>query len=245
MGLQAQPGGRQGSELLIDGTTVPVTFRRRRGTRRIILRLDPDRDGIVLTLPWRTSEASALDFAASQAGWIWTAIARREPRIAFAPGAMVPLRGVDHLIEHGEGRRGGVWTEAGEPPRIVATGQPEHVGRRVGDWLKRQAKEDLAAASRAYAARMEVGFSRVTVRDTSSRWGSCSADGALSYSWRLILAPPFVLDYVAAHEVAHLIEMNHSKAFWSLVHRHCAWAGEARRWLKVSGTSLHRYGAAA
>jgi predicted metal-dependent hydrolase len=91
---------------------------------------------------------------------------------------------------------------------------------------------------------MGVRFTSLTVRDTSSRWGSCSSARALSYSWRLVLAPPFVLDYVAAHEVAHLIEMNHGRAFWTLVEAHCARAGEARRWLKTHGRNLHRYGAA-
>ncbi|MGE0212714.1 MAG: M48 family metallopeptidase [Parvibaculaceae bacterium] len=207
-----------------------------------MLRLDPQRDRVILTLPRRTSERAALDFAASQAGWIWSAIRRREPPIAFASGALLPLRGIPHLILHEGKGRGGVWTAPGSPPCLVAAGRPEHLERRIGDWLKREAKQELTAASRAYAERMDVRFTRVTVRDTSSRWGSCSAGGALSYSWRLILAPAFVLDYVAAHEVAHLIEMNHSKAFWTLVHRHCARAQEARRWLKASGASLHRYG---
>jgi predicted metal-dependent hydrolase len=99
-------------------------------------------------------------------------------------------------------------------------------------------------ATRHYAARMNVDFASITVRDTSSRWGSCSTTRALSYSWRLIMAPPFVLDYVAAHEVAHLLEMNHGRAFWTLVEAHCARAGEARRWLKAHGRALHRYAAA-
>jgi predicted metal-dependent hydrolase len=117
------------------------------------------------------------------------------------------------------------------------------VERRLVDWLKAEARRDLLAASSNYGRQMGMRWTRLTVRDTATRWGSCSAAGALSYSWRLVLAPPFVLDYVAAHEVAHLREMNHGRSFWGLVEAHCARAGEARRWLKAHGQGLHRYGA--
>ncbi len=117
------------------------------------------------------------------------------------------------------------------------------MARRVKDWLKTQARHDLAAASGNHAERMELTFKQLSVRDQSSRWGSCSSDGALSFSWRLILAPAFVLDYVAAHEVAHLREMHHGKAFWDLLRAHCSRTDEARRWLKKNGRELHRYGA--
>jgi predicted metal-dependent hydrolase len=116
------------------------------------------------------------------------------------------------------------------------------VARRVRDFLKREAKRDLTAASRRYAASLGVAIKRVTVRDQVSRWGSCTADGALSFSWRLILAPPYVLDYLAAHEVAHLIEMNHSRAFWRVVARICPDWRRAKDWLNAQGNALHRYG---
>jgi predicted metal-dependent hydrolase len=119
------------------------------------------------------------------------------------------------------------------------------VSRRIGDFLKREARRDLEAASRRYAAELGVAARRVTVRDQSSRWGSCSTAGALSYSWRLILAPPFVLDYLAAHEVAHLVEMNHSRRFWRVVERICPAAHAAKVWLDANGPDLHRYGVTA
>ena len=127
----------------------------------------------------------------------------------------LPLRGVDHRIEHRRGARGTVWTEVGrrDARLLCVAGETPHLPRRVRDYLKREAKRDLEAASRAAAQALGVSIKRVSVRDQSSRWGSCSSTGVLSYSWRLILAPPFVLDYLAAHEVAHLIEMNHSRAF--------------------------------
>jgi predicted metal-dependent hydrolase len=161
----------------------------------------------------------------------------------FAHGTLVPLRGVDHQIVHRPGKRGTVWTEVdGEERALCVAGEEAYVARRVRDFLKREAKSDLEAATRAAAARLGVRIKRVSIRDQSSRWGSCSTTGVLSYSWRLILAPPFVLDYLAAHEVAHLIEMNHSRRFWRLVERICPHVTSAKTWLDVHGTNLHRYG---
>jgi predicted metal-dependent hydrolase len=114
--------------------------------------------------------------------------------------------------------------------------------RRVRDFLEREAKRDLQAAVARHTAALGIPARRITVRDTRSRWGSCSAKGYLNFSWRLILAPPFVLDYLAAHEVAHLKEMNHSPRFWREVHALCPRTEEAERWLKRHGTDLHRYG---
>jgi len=112
----------------------------------------------------------------------------------------------------------------------------------VRDYLKREAKRDLDAASRLAAMALGVEFRRISVRDQTSRWGSCSSTGVLSYSWRLIFAPPFVLEYLAAHEVAHLVEMNHSRRFWRLVEHICPHVGRAKTWLDAHGGDLHRYG---
>jgi predicted metal-dependent hydrolase len=154
------------------------------------------------------------------------------------------LRGVPHRIVHRAGERGTVWTEtrdSGEKVLCVAGGA-EHTDRRVHDFLKREARKDLNKASLAYAADLGVRVRRVSIRDQSSRWGSCTSAGSLSYSWRLILAPPYVLDYLAAHEVAHLLEMNHSPRFWRVVGRICDHVDRAKRWLDTYGNDLHRYG---
>ena len=87
-----------------------------------------------------------------------------------------------------------------------------------------------------------VKVKRLSIRDQSSRWGSCTSAGSLSFSWRLILAPPYVLDYLAAHEVAHLVEMNHSARFWRVVGRVCGHVERAKTWLDTHGNDLHRYG---
>ncbi len=136
-----------------------------------------------------------------------------------------------------------MWTaDEAEERLICVAGEKPHLARRLRDFLKREAKRDLDAASRKAAAQLGVTVKRISVRDQSSRWGSCSSTGVLSYSWRLILAPPFVLDYLAAHEVAHLVEMNHSRRFWALVERICPDMKRAKAWLDVHGSSLHRYG---
>jgi predicted metal-dependent hydrolase len=129
-------------------------------------------------------------------------------------------------------------------PLLCVAGAAPHVGRRVSDYLRREAARDLDAASRRAAEAFGVPIRRIAVRDQSSRWGSCSTTGVLSYSWRLILAPSFVLNYLAVHEVAHLLEMNHSPRFWRLVKRVCADSERAKVWLDVHGSDLHRYGLA-
>ncbi len=112
---------------------------------------------------------------------------------------------------------------------------------RLQAWLRERARERLTAAADHYAAALGRPYGRITLRDTRSRWGSCSWQGALMFSWRLVFAPPEVLRYVAAHEVAHLAHMDHSRAFWAVVERiHGPWA-HMRDWLRVNGHELHRY----
>jgi predicted metal-dependent hydrolase len=145
---------------------------------------------------------------------------------------------------HRRGQRGTVWTETDDrgAKLLCVAGEPPHLDRRIADFLKREARRELEAASARHAQTLGVAFRRVSVRDQSSRWGSCSNTGVLSFSWRLILAPPYVLDYLAAHEVAHLVELNHSSRFWRLVTKLYPNFERAKTWLDVHGTDLHRYG---
>ena len=221
-----------------------VTLRRNARARRFTLRVQSATREVVLTLPPRGSLKQAREFAERNAAWIATRLARLPELIPFADGALVPLRGVAHRITHRPHARGTVWTEIAEDgtPLICAAGDGPHVARRVGDFLKKEAKRDLDAASRRAAGALGVTLRRVSVRDQSSRWGSCSTTGVLSYSWRLIFAPPFVLEYLAAHEAAHLVEMNHSRAFWRQVERICPDFRRAKDWLDKNGADLHRYG---
>ena len=162
----------------------------------------------------------------------------------FGDGEAVPLRGEMHRISHRKGARGTVWTEtAGSESLLCVAGDAPHLHRRVTDYLKREARRDLDRASRRYAEQLGVNIASISVRDQLSRWGSCSSAGALSFSWRLILAPPYVLDYLAAHEVAHVVEMNHSRRFWRVLRDINPDMDRAKAWLDAHGAGLHRYGA--
>jgi len=222
---------------------VVVALKRNPRARRYTLRLRTATRDVVLTIPARGSVSEAVAFAQRHASWIEKRLERLAPVVAFTPGAFVPIRGVPHLIVHLAGARGTAWTGGGEPTLFVA-GEVEHLARRVSDFLKREARRDLTDAVRRHAGALGVAVTRVTVRDTTSRWGSCSASGGLSFSWRLILAPAFVLDYLAAHEVAHRREMNHGPRFWQIVDRLYPNRHVAEAWLKTNGSQLHRYGAA-
>ena len=223
-----------------------VTVRRHPRARRYTLRVrERDRE-VVMTIPPRGSLRQARDFAERNAGWIAARVKRIPDPVPFTAGETIPLRGLPHIIQHRPRSRGTVWIETdGSGATLCVAGGIGHVARRVKDFLKREAKRDLAEATRRHAEALDVAIERIGVRDTSSRWGSCSSDGVLSYSWRLILAPPFVLDYLAAHEVAHCRELNHSARFWRLVDQLTPERRRAEAWLKTHGNSLHRYGVAA
>ena len=242
--LYRRPSEPQTIQVVFDQAIYPVRIRRHRQARRYTLRIHAATREVILTMPPRGSVREAKEFAQKHGGWIAARLHRLPEALPFAHGTTVPLRGIAHRIAHRPGTRGTVWPETaddGEPLLCVA-GEAPHVDRRVGDFLKREALRDLEAASRRASERFGVSIKRISVRDQASRWGSCSTTGVLSYSWRLILAPPFVLDYLAVHEVAHLIEMNHSPRFWRLVHGVCADAHRAKVWLDVNGSDLHRYG---
>lgn len=227
-----------------EGEVYPVRLRRYRQARRYTLRIHAATREVVLTMPTRGSLREARAFAEKHGGWIAARLTRLPEPAPFADGTVLPLRGLGHRIVHRPDRRGTVWMEdEGGESRLCVAGASPHLARRVHDFLKREAKRELERASREAAARLGVTIKRVSVRDPSSRWGSCSTTGVLSYSWRLIMAPPYVLDYLAAHEVAHLVEMNHSRRFWQLVERICPNVNHAKAWLDAHGANLHRYGA--
>jgi predicted metal-dependent hydrolase len=242
--LYRRPAEPQTIKIVFDRSVYLVQLRRHRQARRYTLRIQATTREVILTLPPRGTLREAGEFAKQHGGWIAARLGRLPESVPFADGIVVPLRGEPHRIVHRPGLRGTVWAEvapSGERLLCVAGGAP-HIDRRVGDFLRREAKRDLEAASRVFAAALGVGLKRVSVRDQSSRWGSCSTTGMLSFSWRLILAPRSVLTYIAAHEVAHLIEMNHSRRFWGLVQKICPDHEAAKAWLDAHGADLHRYG---
>lgn len=228
-----------------EGVAYAVALRRSAQARRFTLRVRTTTGDVVLTLPARSRLSDAKSFAERHGAWIATRMAKVPDRIEFRPGRTIPLRGVPHIIVHRTDRRGTVWIEAGaDGPELHVAGDADFVSRRILDYLKREAKRDLDEATHRHAAKLGAGVTRVSIRDQASRWGSCSSTGAINYSWRLILAPPHVLDYLAAHEVAHLREMNHSQRFWRIVGDLFPEQELAKAWLKRHGSELHRYGPA-
>jgi hypothetical protein len=229
----------------VAGASFSVRVSRNRRARRYTLRIHTALREAILTMPVRGNLADATRFAQAHGGWLAQRLAQLPEIAPFADGEIVPLRGVDHRIAHRPHWRGTVWVEQADPQHLLCVaGAAEHAARRVRDFLKREARRDLEAAVAAYARALDVRVRRMSIRDQSSRWGSCNSAGVLSFSWRLILCPPFVLDYLAAHEVAHLVEMNHSRRFWKVLRDVCPATDEATRWLDSHGNALHRYGAA-
>lgn len=206
--------------------------------RRVSLRVDPIKGCVVLVRPPRMSERLVLSFVASRKDWIAKHLSELEPLIPLSDGSVVPYRGVDYIIRTRDGR-GAVALEDGT---IRVAGKPEHIARRLRDWLKAEARRMITPRALALAEQLGAKVTHVSVRDTRSRWGSATRGGRLSFSWRLILAPDDVLAYVVAHEVAHLRHMDHSPAFWRTVEMlFGSDISLAREWLRRRGATLHRY----
>ena len=242
--LYRRPSEPRTIEIVFDRSVYLVQLRRHRQARRYTLRIQATTREVILTIPPRGTLKEAGEFAQKHGGWIAARLGRLPEAAPFVDGVMVPLRGVPHRISHRRGTRGTVWAEVADDGErfLCVAGNAPHLDRRVGDYLRREARRELETASLKFAAALGVAVKRITVRDQSSRWGSCSTTGMLSFSWRLILAPSHVLDYLAAHEVAHLVEMNHSPRFWRLVQRLCPDHDRAKTWLDAHGADLHRYG---
>lgn len=218
------------------GDAVEITLRRSARARRFSLRVSRLDGRVTLSMPLRAREAEAMAFARAQEEWIRTTLAKMPQRAGVGIGSVIPVEGRMLRLEAGAGRSVRV-----EGDVMFVPGDPALAGVRAGAFLKALARERLVAASDRHAAAIGRKVTRVTLRDTRSRWGSCAHDGALMYSWRLVMAPASVLDYVAAHEVAHMVEMNHSDAFWAVVERlYPRWQVQ-RKWLHNEGQALHGY----
>lgn len=225
----------------VDGQPVALAVRRSRRARRLYLRVDPAAPAefpVELVLPRGVALAEGLRFARDMAGWVGRRLKALPATVPFAEGTSLEVGGEVLVIRH-VGGRGPTRREGGS---LLVAGEGEHVARRVRDWLKAQARAILAERSREAAARIGRQVTGVRLSDPRSRWGSCSSDGRLAYSWRLILAPAFVLDYVVAHEVAHLVHPNHGPRFWKLTGELCGDTEAPRAWLNRNGARLLRYG---
>jgi len=229
------------SELLrIDGRAVEVTLRLNPRARRLIVKVHPSTGEVTVVAPSRRALDHALEFARGESEWISRRLAHVPQPVVLDIGSRLPYRGEEFVVGRGSGGPAPVWADRAQGI-IRVSGHEAHAPRRILDFLKRDARKVLEARVMEYAARVGVAPRRITVRDTASRWGSCSTARALSFSWRLVLAPPFVLDYVVAHEVAHLRHMNHGARFWDLVRDLVGDVDKAQSWLSRNGPLLHRY----
>jgi predicted metal-dependent hydrolase len=230
----------------IEELDCPVEVRRHPGARRLTLRVSRTRRAVIVTLPVQCDLGEAGTFLSRNLDWVRERLESLPQLVPFAEGALMPLRGEIHrLVFTGKRAAGGVVRSHRTPTlsELHVSGRTEHGPRRLRDWLIDEARRDLDTRVVVHARALGVKPKRIAIRDQATRWGSCSTTGVLSFSWRLILAPPRILDYVAAHEVAHLAEMNHGPRFWALVERLMPTMREDKRWLQLYGLDLHRYGA--
>ena len=239
-----KPAADLPTRLTIAGRTVPVVITRRTSQRAVRLRASAIAGRIEISLPTRGGETIGAELLNTHRAWIEAQVARWPQPIPFAPGAIIPIEGEPVRID---------WQEGHKRTPLLADGLL-HIGGplpllagRIERWLKARALADLERATQALAAQLDRRVARVSVGDTSSRWGSCAGalrpEGArIAYSWRLILAPAWVRQSLVAHEAAHLIHQNHSPAFHALNRQLDPRAAEARRWLARHGPALHWVG---
>ena len=225
------------------GIDFRVHVKRSSKAKRYTLRIRAASQDLILSMPERGSIRAATEFAQRHSAWIYERMTKLPKNTPFLEGSVLPFKGVEHIILKADSLRGttmsvcidGVWY-------LVVHGDTAHISRRITDFLRKQARAELVAAVQRHTGFLGVAARRVTLKDTTSRWGSCSSAGALNFSWRLVMAPPFVLEYLAAHEVAHLKHLDHSTAFWDLTRQLDPNMDNAEAWLKKFGHILHRYG---
>ena len=215
---------------------VAVALRRSARARRLSLRLSALDGRVTLTVPKGVPEREALSFLREKETWLRGHLDAREVPVGVGIGALLPVEGVAREVRPVSGRSVRLEDEA-----ILVPGAEAQVPARLRAWLRERARMRLAEAADRHSGALGRPYSKLTLRDTRSRWGSCTSEGGLMFSWRLVMGPPEVLDYVAAHEVAHLAEMNHSPAFWSVVERLYGEWRPQRTWLRKNGAALHSY----
>jgi len=221
------------------GEPIAVALRRSHRARRLVLSVDPAAAAAALVIPPFVSVGEAQAFLESRRDWLASRLAQVPAHCPFVDGAAIPFLGEVLTLRHRAETR---CLTHRDGAHLVIGGAPAFVQRRATDWLKQEARARFGALAAAKAAAIGRPAPRVAVADPKRQWGSCSADGRLRLSWRLVMAPEMVVDYVVAHEVAHLKEMNHSHAFWTIVAALTPHMASARIWLRRHGQTLLRYG---
>ncbi|WP_274626702.1 M48 family metallopeptidase [Arvimicrobium flavum] len=229
----------QHREHVVAGRTLPLRIVENDRARRLTLRIDAGGQGLRVTVPPGLARGEVERFLSRHQGWLEERLAKVPDRPQVRPGVKIPVRGVPHLIVHEPAPRGTVRLETGEDgPTMIIHGDRRHLPRRIADFLKREAKRDIETLVAKHTERVGRKAKAIRYKDTSSRWGSCTSDGSLSFSWRIMMAPPPVIDYLVAHEVAHLKEMNHGPRFWKLCRELCPDTDRCKAWLKRNGSAL-------
>lgn len=223
----------------VAGRELPLRIVENARARRLTLRIQPGGAGIRVTVPPGLSGREVERFLKRHEGWLEDRLKSLPEQPLVRPGIKIPIRGVPHLIVHEPGRRGTVEVSAIDgQPVLRVHGDRRHLPRRIADFLKREARGEIEPLVARHTSRIGRKAKTVRYRDTSSRWGSCTSDGTLSFSWRIMMAPRPVIDYLVAHEVAHLKEMNHGPGFWKLCNKLCPDTERCKAWLKRNGTAL-------
>ncbi len=236
-----RPRFADGDVMEVDGLRIRLKVNAR--ARRISLRIDPAKGEAVAVAPSPRRLAEAAAFARDRAAWAAERLAARPDRQCLAPGGSIPLRGAPTRLAATQNAAAARLRLEEGGPVIVSGGEGAAYARRVESLLRREALHELTARTSHHAKALGLSVPKVGVGDPRSRWGSCTPSrGSIRYSWRLILAPPHVLDYVAAHEVAHLVHADHSPRFWAVVKSLVGPGLEGRAWLKAHGASLHAVG---
>ncbi len=238
-----QPLARSERTHVVAQRALPLSIVENPRAKRLTLRIEAGGRGLKMTVPPGIRAAEIDRFLDRHQGWLEQRLRKIPDRPELRPGVKLPLRGVPHLIVHEPGRRGTV--SVGEQdgiPALIVHGDRLHLPRRLADFLKREAKRDIEALVAKHTAAVGRPAKAIRYKDTASRWGSCTSAGTLSFSWRIMMAPTAVIDYLVAHEVAHLKEMNHGPRFWKLCRELCPRTDEARAWLKRNGSALQAIG---
>ncbi len=225
--------------LLLPSGETPIRWRRSRQARRISLRIDARAGAVVVTLPLRAAREAGLELLRTHSSWVAGKLAALPGQVVFEAGETVALSGVPHVIRSLPEARRGVWVEAGE---IRVSGEGAFLARRMLDFLRGEARSILGACARRIALQSGLQPRRLVIKDTSSRWGSCSSDGVVMFSWRLVMAPPEIQHYVVAHELAHLRHLDHGALFWKQVALLTPHRSRAEAWLRLHGPALLRTG---
>ena len=225
----------------VGGREVPITIKENQRATRITLRIEPGGKALKLTIPYGLHFAQVDAFLERHQGWLETKLSKLTVHRGMIDGSVINIRGIPHRIQHSGSLRGVTHAAMNDESEAIlhVSGLPEHIGRRVATFLKKEARSDLERLVALHAKTVGRPVRSIVMKDTRSRWGSCSHEGSLSFSWRIVMAPESVIDYLAAHEVAHLREMNHGPKFWALCKKLCPDTDKAKTWLKQNGSQLH------